>query len=80
MQTGELIAIDVAKERGIVLDESETQEKFKTRKIKMSFSDAVRKGLIDMTKGTFRDPESGKIVPVSTAIKDGLIDPERDER
>lgn len=74
LATGELIPIEVARERGIVKDEKISKENFTTREIKMSFSDALKKGLVDMKAGTYTDPESGKQMPIATALQKGILD------
>ncbi|KAK7865644.1 hypothetical protein R5R35_006900 [Gryllus longicercus] len=73
-QTGEIIPLEEARKRGIVKDESETKEEFTTREIKMSFSDAIAQGLIDLEAGTYTNPETGRTMPIAEAIKDGLLD------
>lgn len=73
-QTGEVIPLDEARRRGIVKDESETKEQFTTREIKMSFSDAVAQGYVDLDAGTYTNPATGEIMSISEAIKDGLLD------
>nr|CAD7404991.1 unnamed protein product [Timema cristinae] len=73
-QSGEVLPLEEARKRGIVKDESETKEEFTTREIKMSFSDAVAQGLVDMDAGTYTNPVTGKVIPINEAIKDGLLD------
>jgi len=75
LQTGEIISLDEARKRGIVKDESETKQEFATRAIKDSFSDALARGLIDLTEGTYKDTDSGSVIPIQEAIKEGLLDP-----
>lgn len=73
-QTGEVLSLDEARRRGIVKDESETKEEFTTREIKMSFSDAIAQGYVDLDAGTYTNPATGEIMSISEAIKDGLLD------
>ncbi|PSN48676.1 hypothetical protein C0J52_04770, partial [Blattella germanica] len=73
-QTGEIIPLNEARRRGIVKDESETKEEFTTREIKMSFSDAVAQGFVDLDAGTYTNPATGEVMNISDAIKDGLLD------
>lgn len=75
-QTGEIIPIEEAKALGIIRDESETKEKFATREIKVNFTDAVERGLVDMSAGTFTDPESGTVMTISQAVDDGILETE----
>lgn len=74
LNTGEIIPIEQAKQRGIVRDESETKEQFTTRDIKMTFSDAVARGLVDMNAGTYTDPGTGNVMPIAKAIEVGILD------
>lgn len=74
LQTGEIIPIQEAKERGIVKDESETKEKFATREIKINFSEAVRRGLVDINAGTYTDPSSGSVMSISQAVDSGILE------
>ncbi len=39
----------------------------------MSISEAERRGLFDRDGGTFRDPASGRSVPVSEALSAGML-------
>lgn len=73
-QTGEVIPLDEARRQGIVKDESETKEEFTTREIKMSFSDAIAQGYVDLDAGTYTNPATGELMSISEAIKDGLLD------
>ncbi|XP_046415928.1 dystonin isoform X11 [Neodiprion fabricii] len=74
INNGEIIPMEQAKQRGIVRDESETKEQFTTRDIKMTFSDAVARGLVDMNAGTYTDPGTGTIMPIAKAIEVGILD------
>lgn len=74
LQTGEIIPIEEARKRGIVRDEKVEKENFTTREIKMSFSDALKKGLVDMKAGTYTSPETGKTMSISSALQEGILD------
>lgn len=74
IQTGEIISLDEAKRLGIVKDECQTQEQFATREIKVNFSDAIRRGLVDIRAGTYTDPTSGTIMPIQQAVDDGILE------
>ncbi|XP_011312640.1 microtubule-actin cross-linking factor 1 isoform X3 [Fopius arisanus] len=74
IKTGEIIPMKEARSLGIVKDESEKQEEFTTKDIKMTFSDAVEKGLVDLDAGVFTIPETGEVIPIAKAIEDGLLD------
>lgn len=41
---------------------------------KMTFAEAVSKGLIDVAQDTFTDAESGKQISIKDAVRQGLID------
>lgn len=73
IQSGEIISIAEAKQQGIIKDESHTSEQFATREIKVNFSDAIRRGLVDIKAGTYTDPTSGTIMPIQQAVNDGIL-------
>lgn len=74
LQSGESMTVNEAKKRGIIKDESQKQERFATREIKVNFSDAVRRGLVDMEAGTYTDPTTGNVIPIAKAVNDGILD------
>lgn len=74
MQTGESYTLEEAKGFGIVKDECHTREQFATREIKVNFSDAIRRGLVNIRAGTFTDPKSGAIMPIQQAVDDGFLE------
>lgn len=74
INTGNIITITEARQRGIIKDESESKEEFTTKDIKMSFDHAVEKGFVDMTKGTYTDPCTGITMPIAKAVEEGLLD------
>ena len=41
---------------------------------KLTFADAVGKGLIDVAQNTFTDQDSGKQITIAEAVQKGLID------
>ncbi|CAH1991991.1 unnamed protein product [Acanthoscelides obtectus] len=73
IDTGEIMSIDNAKAQGIIRDLNETKNKTIVKDIKMSFSDALHRGLVDMNSGTFTDPHSGEKVPIKQALQEGKI-------
>ncbi|XP_056639429.1 microtubule-actin cross-linking factor 1 isoform X37 [Diorhabda sublineata] len=73
IETGQIISMADAIEQGIVKDVNETQNKTIVKDIKMSFSDALNKGLVDMNAGIFMDPASGKQVTIEKALQDGTL-------
>ncbi|XP_047367848.1 microtubule-actin cross-linking factor 1 isoform X33 [Vespa velutina] len=74
IETGDTLTIEEARDQGIVKDESEKKEEFTTKDIRITFSDAVEKGLVDMNAGTYTDPNTGAIMPISKAVEVGILD------
>ncbi|XP_011865280.1 PREDICTED: microtubule-actin cross-linking factor 1 isoform X4 [Vollenhovia emeryi] len=74
INTGNVITIEEARQRGIIKDESETKQEFTTKDIKMSFDHAVEKGLVDMKKGIYTDPCTGTTMPIAKAVEEGILD------
>lgn len=74
INTGNIITIEEARQRGIIKDESETKQEFTTKDIKMSFDHAVETGLIDMKKGIYTDPCTGTTMPIAKAVEEGILD------
>lgn len=73
-QTGETLSIEEAKQRGIVTDEQESQEKFTTKAMTIKFNDAIQRGLINIVTGTFTDPFTDTVMPIAQAVQDGLLE------
>ncbi|XP_018398747.1 PREDICTED: plectin-like [Cyphomyrmex costatus] len=74
INTGNIITIEEARQRGIVKNVSETKQEFTTKDIKMSFDHAVEKGFVDMKKGIYTDPRTGTIMSIAKAIEEGILD------
>lgn len=74
LQTGQILSIEEAKLKGIIKDESQTSKQYATREIKVNFSDAIRRGLVDIKAGTYTDPSSGTIMPIQQAVSDGILE------
>ncbi|KAJ3648505.1 hypothetical protein Zmor_020303 [Zophobas morio] len=72
-QTGQIISIEEARKQGIVINDKETKNTTTLKDIKMSFSDALNRGLVDMTAGTFTDPNSGEKILIKEALQDGKL-------
>lgn len=70
MNTGEVVSMDEARKRKIVIGEIEVKENFTT----MSFSDAIKQGLVDFEAGTYTNPETGTTIPISSALQEGILD------
>ncbi|XP_042210392.1 microtubule-actin cross-linking factor 1-like isoform X9 [Homarus americanus] len=68
--TGEVITLEEAKKQGMVVEiDSETSGQ------KLTFREAVERGLIDFASGTFQDPETNRKIPIDKAIQLGLVEP-----
>jgi len=74
INTGNIITIEEARQRGIIKDVSETKQEFTTKDIKMSFNHAVEKGFVDMEKGIYTDPCTGTTMPIAKAVEEGILD------
>lgn len=74
LQTGQILSIEEAKQMGIIKDESQTSQQYATREIKVNFSDAIRRGLVDIKAGTYTDPSSGTTMPIQQAVNDGILE------
>lgn len=73
VRTGEIVSVEEAKLKGIVKDESNVSEHFATREIKVNFTDAIRRGLVDIKAGTYTDPTSGTVMTIHEAVRDGIL-------
>lgn len=74
LQTGEIIPMEKAKEQGIVKDEFVNRNKIEEKEIKISFSEALQRGLIDITKGEYTDPQSGEVISLAQAVSEGILE------
>jgi len=74
INTGNIITIEEARQRGIIKDESESKQEFTTKDIKMSFDHAIEKGLVDMTIGIYTDPCTGMTMSIAAAVEKGILD------
>nr|XP_022907001.1 microtubule-actin cross-linking factor 1 isoform X2 [Onthophagus taurus] len=74
VSTGEIISLEEAKLKGIVGEITEAKNITTLRDIKMSFSDAVNKGLIDLKNGIFTDPKSGEKISIKDALESGVLE------
>lgn len=73
-ETGKIISIEEARERGIIKDEQTSKKHFTTKEVKVNFDDAVKQGLVDMETGTFSNPETGTSMTITEAISKGILD------
>ncbi|XP_017784132.1 PREDICTED: microtubule-actin cross-linking factor 1 isoform X5 [Nicrophorus vespilloides] len=69
--------------KNVIIDVKEGDIKLKCKSIgaegsyptnQITFSDALNRGLIDMSAGTYTDPKSGEKMSISNAIKDGILE------
>lgn len=73
VQTGERLTLDEAKQLGIVQDESQTEEKFQSGEIRVNFTDAIKRGLLDIRAGTFTHPTTGEVMLIQMAVDQGIL-------
>ncbi|XP_076629243.1 dystonin-like protein short stop isoform X6 [Colletes latitarsis] len=78
IETGDTISIEEARRRGIVRDVLERRE-FTTKDTKMTFDDALQKGLLDIAAGTYTNPSTEVVMPIPEAIENGLLDASSDQ-
>lgn len=79
VHTGEIVTVEEAKLHGLIKDESNVSEQFATREIMVSFSEAIRRGLVDIKAGTYTDPASGTVMTIREAVRDGILSADDDE-
>lgn len=70
--TGEVMSLNEAKNKGVVRDESETQEEFQ---VSGSKANDLSENLIDIKQETFKDPASGRVMLLREAVQTGLLNP-----
>ena len=73
LATGETMSVYEAKLRGIATDVSDKKANFVTEQIKIFVSEAVNKGLVNFSSGTFTNPSTGQDMSIAEAIKLGLL-------
>ena len=71
--TGETMSLYEAKLRGIASDVKDSKADLVSSQLKMFVSEAVSKGLINFSNGTFTNPSTGQSVKLGEAIKMGLL-------
>lgn len=74
--TGEIISIDEARQKGIVRDEQTSKEQFITSDTNIAFEDALNLGYINIEEGTFTHPNTGKTITISEAVSTGVLNTE----
>ena len=73
LATGETMSVYEAKLRGIASDVTDKKANFVTEQIKIFVSEAVNKGLVNFSTGTFTNPSTGHDMSIAEAIKLGLL-------
>uniref|UniRef100_A0A182NPJ5 Uncharacterized protein n=1 Tax=Anopheles dirus TaxID=7168 RepID=A0A182NPJ5_9DIPT len=73
LQTGAIMSVDEACRQGILSKPEETQQKVIQQEVSIGFNEALQRGLLDVTKGTFTDPSSGETMSISVAVDRGFI-------
>jgi len=71
--TGETMSLYEAKLRGIATDVKDNKADLVSHQLKLFVSEAVSKGLINFSNGTFANPSTGQSVSLSEAIRMGLL-------
>lgn len=71
--TGETMSLYEAKLRGIATDVKDSKADLVSSQLKMFVSEAVSKGLINFSNGSFTNPSTGQLVKLADAIKMGLL-------
>ncbi|XP_013786395.2 uncharacterized protein LOC106470391 [Limulus polyphemus] len=70
-ETGEIIPIEDAKSRGIVKINIQTLRTTEP----LTFIQSLERGLLSLSDQTFTEPLTGKTLPISQAISEGLLNP-----
>ena len=73
LQTGEIMSIYEAKLRGIASDIQGNKEEIVTKQVKLFVSEAVSRNLLNFSSGMFTNPATGVNIPISEAVKCGLL-------
>lgn len=73
LATGETMSIYEAKLRGIASDVRDDKSEYVTQQVRVFVNEAINKGLINFTSGTFTHPISGEPMPIGDAIREGLL-------
>lgn len=68
VSTGEVMTLDEARERGVIVDESEVKNT-----TALTFTEALNKGLVHLESGTYTDPDSGKQMTIQDALNSGIL-------
>uniref|UniRef100_A0A182M415 Uncharacterized protein n=1 Tax=Anopheles culicifacies TaxID=139723 RepID=A0A182M415_9DIPT len=73
LQTGAIMSVEEAYKQGIISKPEETREEHMQQEVKIGLNEALLRGLLDVTKGTFIHPTSGEVMSISVAVDRGFI-------
>uniref|UniRef100_A0A1Y9GKB8 Uncharacterized protein n=1 Tax=Anopheles arabiensis TaxID=7173 RepID=A0A1Y9GKB8_ANOAR len=73
LQTGAIMSVDEAVRQGIMTQPEETREELTQQEVKIGLNEALQRGLLDVTKGTFIHPSTGEVMSISVAVDRGFI-------
>ena len=73
LSSGETMTVYEAKLRGIATDVKDNKAEYVTERIQVFVSEAVDKGLVDFSQGTFTNPANGQTTSIGEAVKLGLL-------
>uniref|UniRef100_A0A182WG21 Uncharacterized protein n=1 Tax=Anopheles minimus TaxID=112268 RepID=A0A182WG21_9DIPT len=73
LQTGAIMSVEEAYKQGIISKPEETREEHLQQEVKIDLNEALLRGLLDVTKGTFIHPTSGEVMSISVAVDRGFI-------
>ena len=71
--TGETMSLYEAKIRGIVSDVKDSKSEMMSHQVKLFITEAISKGLINFSRGTFTNPMNGVEISIGEAIRHGLL-------
>uniref|UniRef100_A0A4Y0BI09 Uncharacterized protein n=1 Tax=Anopheles funestus TaxID=62324 RepID=A0A4Y0BI09_ANOFN len=73
LQTGAIMSVEEAYKQGIISKPEETREEHMQEEVKIGLNQALLRGLLDVTKGTFIHPTTGEVMSISVAVDRGFI-------
>ncbi|XP_035790467.1 uncharacterized protein LOC118465907 isoform X2 [Anopheles albimanus] len=73
LESGKIMSVEEARREGIISEPEQTEQRLAEGEISIGFNDALQRGLLDVTKGTFTHPASGEVMSISIAVDRGFI-------
>ncbi|XP_049546708.1 uncharacterized protein LOC125957803 isoform X15 [Anopheles darlingi] len=73
LESGKIMSLEEARREGIISEPEQTEQRITEGEISIGFNDALQRGLLDVTKGTFTHPASGEVMSISIAVDRGFI-------